>query len=115
MSLGFGNVKTFPLLDMSEQHYINDGYQVLVGVGAIVEIWLKIRIKHGYSRNYWIIPYVLYFAIFIAVGIIYSVISFIVRLFRAEEKAVKQTKRVIWLIGFSIFVFCLFLSELCLN
>ena len=38
MSLGFGNVETFPLLDMSEQHYINDGYQVLVGVGAIVEI-----------------------------------------------------------------------------
>ena len=46
--------------------------------------------------------------LFIAVGIIYSVISFIVRLFRAEEKAVKQTKRVIWLIGFSIFVFCFF-------
>ncbi len=53
--------------------------------------------------------YLMFFILlFIAVGIIYSVISFIVRLFRAEEKAVKQTKRVIWLIGFSIFVFCFF-------
>lgn len=52
--------------------------------------------------------YLMFFILlFIAVGIIYSVISFIVRLFRAEEKAVKQTKRIIWLISFSIFVFCL--------
>ena len=37
MSLGFGDMETFPLLDMPEQRYINDGYQVLLEVGAIVE------------------------------------------------------------------------------
>lgn len=37
MSLGFGDMETFPLLDMPEQRYINDGYQVLLELGAIVE------------------------------------------------------------------------------
>ena len=35
MSLGFGDMETFPLLDMPEQRYINDGYQVLLELGAI--------------------------------------------------------------------------------
>ena len=35
MSLGFGDIDTFPLLDMPEQRYINDGYQVLLELGAI--------------------------------------------------------------------------------
>ena len=38
MSLGFGDMETFPLLDMPEQRYINDGYQVVLELGAIVEI-----------------------------------------------------------------------------
>ncbi|WP_314342348.1 ATP-dependent RNA helicase HrpA [Simonsiella muelleri] len=37
MSLGFGDMETFPLLDMPEQRYINDGYQVLLELGAIAE------------------------------------------------------------------------------
>ncbi len=37
MALGFGNMETFPFLDMPDQRYINDGYQVLLELGAIVE------------------------------------------------------------------------------
>ena len=37
MSLGFGDMETFPLLDMPDQRYINDGYQVLLELGAIEE------------------------------------------------------------------------------
>ncbi|MDK4591316.1 ATP-dependent RNA helicase HrpA, partial [Kingella kingae] len=37
MSLGFGDMETFPLLDMPDQRYINDGYQVLLELGAIAE------------------------------------------------------------------------------
>lgn len=44
----------------------------------------------------------------IAIGIIFSVISFLIRLFQAEEQAVKETKRAMWLIACSVFGFCLF-------
>lgn len=37
MALGFGDIETFPLLDMPDQKYINDGYQVLLELGAIAE------------------------------------------------------------------------------
>lgn len=37
MALGFGDIETFPLLDMPDQRYINDGYQVLLELGAIAE------------------------------------------------------------------------------
>ena len=38
MALGFGDMETFPFLDMPDQRYINDGYQVLLELGAIAEI-----------------------------------------------------------------------------
>lgn len=37
MALGFGDMETFPFLDMPDQRYINDGYQVLLELGAIIE------------------------------------------------------------------------------
>ena len=37
MALGFGDMETFPFLDMPDQRYINDGYQVLLELGAIAE------------------------------------------------------------------------------
>ncbi|WII92420.1 ATP-dependent RNA helicase HrpA [Kingella negevensis] len=37
LALGFGDMETFPLLDMPDQRYINDGYQVLLELGAIAE------------------------------------------------------------------------------
>ena len=38
MALGFGDMETFPFLDMPDQRYINDGYQVLLELGAIAEV-----------------------------------------------------------------------------
>ena len=38
MALGFGDMETFPFLDMPDQRYINDGYQVLLELGAITEL-----------------------------------------------------------------------------
>ncbi|ULJ65424.1 ATP-dependent RNA helicase HrpA [Wielerella bovis] len=38
MALGFGNIEEFPLLDMPDPRYINDGYQVLLELGAIAEM-----------------------------------------------------------------------------
>ena len=38
MALGFGNIEEFPLLDMPDPRYINDGYQVLLELGAIAEV-----------------------------------------------------------------------------
>ncbi len=41
MALGFGDMETFPFLDMPDQRYINDGYQVLLELGAIAEVWFS--------------------------------------------------------------------------
>ncbi|MDO4433316.1 MAG: ATP-dependent RNA helicase HrpA [Alysiella sp.] len=38
MALGLGNIEDFPLLDMPDPRYINDGYQVLLELGAIAEV-----------------------------------------------------------------------------
>lgn len=38
MSLGLGDMETFPFLDRPDQRYINDGYQVLLELGAIAQV-----------------------------------------------------------------------------